>query len=89
MFGIISSIQTSDLNLVHFSTQNPNTPITSLDQYIEDISPAFRHYLSIAVLGFIYGGDMESRCLVLDKYFKARTDESHALMSAICSERIE
>lgn len=87
MFGIISDMQVSELNMTQFSICSPAYTISSLDDYIPDISDSFIPYLRLNLMRVISNNDSETKSVNAGKYYAGRVMEGVQLLKAVTEER--
>jgi hypothetical protein len=86
MYGIISDIQESTLNISEITTYTFDAEIDSIDSYIQDLPMSFKPYVKFMTLSMIYSMDGESKNDSLSKYYKQRANELMGLLRSVSSE---
>jgi hypothetical protein len=88
MFGVVSDMVPSDLNLSQFVTYTQDIAIDSIDGVIADIPDSFTPYIKFAVLSYIFSMDGESKNNRLTKYYKQRFEEIVRLLRSVSSDAL-
>ena len=89
MFGVISSMQVSELNMTQFSICSTQYTVTDLDQWIPDIDSSFIPLLRIGIARIISENNAETKSLNADRYYSGRILEGVGLLKSITEERPE
>ena len=87
MFGTIASMEVDSLNATEFSIVAPQYTITSLDDYIPDVSQIFLPYLRILLMRVIFSNDAETKSVNASRYYTSRTQECTNVLASITQER--
>ncbi len=88
MFGVVSDLVPSDLNLSQFVTYTQDIEIDSLDGVVADIPDSFTPYIKFIVLSYVFSMDGESKNNRLTKYYKQRFEELVRLLRTISSDTL-
>lgn len=88
MFGVVSNMVPSDMNLTEFVTYTQNIEISTLDDYIADIPKSFTPYIKFIVLSYIFSMDGEAKNNRLTKYYKQRFEEIVRLLRTVSSDAL-
>lgn len=86
MLGTISSLDVSAMNITQFSVTAPDYTVTSIDQYIPDISESFMPYLRLAIMKIASDSNAETKSVNGSRYYSARCLEGAALIGAMGDE---
>jgi hypothetical protein len=86
MYGTISDLQESTLNMTEVCSYTFENDLTSIDSYIPDLPLSFKPYVKFATLSQLYSMDGEIKNDTLSKYYKQRANEIMVLLRSVADE---
>jgi len=87
MFGIISDMQVSELNITQFSVCSTQYVIDDLNQWIPDIDASFMPFIRIGIMRIISENNAETKSINADRYYGGRIMEGVELLKSVSEER--